>query len=247
MFAFLKRGVLLKDSGLFDGFTDWHSHLLPGVDDGIREAEESQEILKEYSGLGVRTVWLTPHVMEDYPNTPESLRERFGELLQTISAEPSGAKADAGDVALRLASENMMDNLLEERIDTGMLLPLGDDGDRLLVETSYYNPPMDMRRTLSRVRSSGFFPVLAHPERYLYMEQKEYARLKSEGVLFQLNIPSLIGFYGEAVKKKAEYILGKGWYDLSGLDLHSLKALRRILSTEIPNKQLERLQHIVNH
>ncbi len=75
-----KKRILLKDSGIFEGFTDWHSHILPGVDDGVRTMEEALEILRLYEGLGVKTVWLTPHIMEDTPNTTAHLRERFAEL-----------------------------------------------------------------------------------------------------------------------------------------------------------------------
>lgn len=236
MFSFLKRGILLKDTGLFNGLTDWHSHLLPGVDDGVREMEETIQILSTYKTLGVKKVWLTPHVMEDYPNTAASLTGRFEEL---VSGMEKAGFADGPE--LRLSSENMMDNFLEERLDTGELLPIGMDGDRLLVETSYYNPPMNMNRTLSRVRGAGYFPVLAHPERYRYMDMKEYSRLKASGTLFQLNIPSLIGFYGPEARSKAEAILKKGWYDVAGSDFHSFRALRAALETEISSSRLKLL------
>ncbi|MGM9766238.1 MAG: tyrosine-protein phosphatase [Candidatus Cryptobacteroides sp.] len=241
MFSILRRGVLLKDSGLFDGVTDWHSHLLPGVDDGVREMCETIEILNTYKQLGVRQIWLTPHVMEDYPNSPESLKMRYEEL--SFEVEKCGL---AGWPELKLGSENMMDNLLEERLDRKELLPIGLDADRLLVETSYYSPPMNMERTLSRVRGAGYFPVLAHPERYRYMEMKEWSRLKSAGTLFQLNIPSLIGFYGQEAKAKAEIILKKGWYDIAGFDFHSFKAVKSVIEAEIPKRSLGLLMATVH-
>ncbi|MGM9737733.1 MAG: tyrosine-protein phosphatase [Candidatus Cryptobacteroides sp.] len=233
MFSYLRRGVLLKDSGLFDGLTDWHSHLLPGVDDGVRETDETIKILNIYKQLGVKQIWLTPHVMEDYPNSAESLKTRYEELSIEI-----GKCGLADGPRLKLGSENMMDNLLEERLDRKELLPIGGDADQLLVETSYYSPPMNMDRTLARVRGAGYFPVLAHPERYRYMEMKEWSRLKSAGTLFQLNIPSLIGFYGPEAKAKAEKILKKGWYDIAGFDFHSFKAVKSVLETEISKRSL---------
>ena len=75
-----RKCIPLKDSGIFEGFTDWHSHILPGVDDGVRTVEEALEILRLYEELGVKAVWLTPHIMEDIPNTTAHLRERFAEL-----------------------------------------------------------------------------------------------------------------------------------------------------------------------
>ena len=102
-------------SGLFkrscplnlEGFADWHCHILPGVDDGVRSMNESLEMLDVYEMAGIKEVWLTPHVMEDVPNTTAMLRARFQDL----------EKAYSGKVRLHLASENMMDNLLLERLE----------------------------------------------------------------------------------------------------------------------------------
>lgn len=79
MWSFRKR-ISLADSGIFREFTDWHCHLLPGVDDGVQTMEESLQILSLYEQLGVKDVWLTPHIMEDMPNTTSVLKARFEEL-----------------------------------------------------------------------------------------------------------------------------------------------------------------------
>ena len=134
--------VKLRESGIFKGFTDWHSHILPGVDDGLREMEDSLRILSLYDELGVSRVWCTPHIMEDIPNAPSDLKTRFGELRE----------AWQGNVELHLAAENMMDTILEERLESRDLLPLGSG---LLVETSFFSPPIDMEGILDRVRSRG--------------------------------------------------------------------------------------------
>ncbi len=211
--------VKLRESGIFKGFTDWHSHILPGVDDGLREMEDSLRILSLYDELGVSRVWCTPHIMEDIPNAPSDLKTRFGELRE----------AWQGNVELHLAAENMMDTILEERLESRDLLPLGSG---LLVETSFFSPPIDMEGMLERVRSRGYFPVLAHPERYGYMTDKEYENLKRQGVLFHL-IPG-----------KAEKFLKRGWYDLVGLDLHSYNALKHILDSPVAAKTLALLGNL---
>lgn len=228
---FFWKKVKLRESGIFKGFTDWHSHILPGVDDGVKTMEDSIRILEEYERLGVSRVWCTPHIMEDIPNKPSDLKTRFGELRD----------AWKGNVELHLAAENMMDTILEERLAERELLPLGSG---LLVETSFFSPPIDMYGMLGRVRSRGYFPILAHPERYGYMTDKEYERLKTDGVLFQLNLPSLTGFYGPGAKKKAEKFLKRGWYDLAGLDLHSYNALRHILDSTVAEKTLALLGNL---
>lgn len=206
----------LETCDFFQGFTDWHSHILPGVDDGVQTMEEALQILIEYERLGVKEVWLTPHIMEDIPNTTQHLRERFTELKTAYK----------GNVALNLASENMLDNLFEERFNKNDLLPIGKEGKQLLVETSYFNPPMGLQNILLRIKAKGYFPILAHPERYLYMSESDYQQLKSMNILFQLNQFSLLGLYGKEVKKKALMLQNLRMYDYVGTDLHRLDTLK---------------------
>lgn len=234
MWLFRKKQTL-EESGFFRGFTDWHCHLLPGVDDGVPTMDESLKILARYDELGVKEVWLTPHVMEDIPNTTGYLKEKFRELQDAYN----------GNVILHLASENMLDNLFEERLAKNDFLPLGANGNHLLVETSYYNPPMGLQNILLRIRMKGYFPVLAHPERYAYMEKKRYNYLKTMGLKFQLNLPSIAGMYRADVEKKAGWMLKNGLYDFVGSDLHRLTVWEEnVFSKQIPENTLRRLQSI---
>ena len=172
--------------------------------------EESLKILSSYEHHGIKEVWLTPHIMEDIPNSTAQLRTRYSELKTAYS----------GPIILHLASENMLDNLFEERLQQGDLLPIGDDGRQLLVETSYFNAPYGLHDILKRIKSKGYFPVLAHPERYIYMGTKDYQQLKQLGVAFQLNLPSLAGAYGTEAQRKARWLLEKGYYQYIGTDTH---------------------------
>ena len=190
--------------------TDYHSHILPGVDDGVRTMEESLSILEGLEEIGITDLWLTPHIMEDIPNTTEDLKQRFSVLVEKNPTK----------IRLNLAAEYMMDALFEERLQKGDLLPLGKDGNHLLVETSYFNPPMDLYGILEKVRVKGYYPVLAHPERYVYMEKKDYKHLKEMGVLLQMNVGSIGKVYGKEVYRKAKWMLRKGMYSLFGSDLH---------------------------
>ncbi|MBQ6187250.1 MAG: capsular biosynthesis protein [Prevotella sp.] len=214
MLNFFKKSLVR--SGVFNGFTDYHSHILPGVDDGIKTMESSLEVLAHYEEIGIKEVWLTPHIMEDIPNTTSALRERFEELKEAYH----------GTITLHLASENMLDALFEERLDNGDLLPMGPRGDHLLVETSYFSPPMDLYGILDKIMHKGIRPILAHPERYVYMDKADYQRLKEMGVKFQINITSLVGAYGKEAKDKAEMMLKEKWVDLTGTDVHKLHAIQ---------------------
>ncbi|MDE6010621.1 MAG: capsular biosynthesis protein [Muribaculaceae bacterium] len=232
MWPFKKRVDSLRQGGIMQGFTDWHSHILPGVDDGVPDMETSLATLEAYDKLGVKRVWLTPHIMEDYPNTPDDLRKRFAELKA----------AWTGNVELHLAAENMLDSLFMERLEARDLLPIGSEGNHLLVETSYYNPPMDFDDMIDAVQSAGYHVVLAHPERYRYMNEADYKDLRRRGVLFQVNMMSTLGMYGETARGKAEWMLREGMVELTGTDLHRLEATARRLDESPKHREtLEQL------
>ena len=207
-----KRKSILA-GGLLSGAADNHSHVLYGVDDGVKTVEESLSILKFMEDAGVETLWLTPHVMEDVPNTTEDLKGRFAELRT----------AYGGPVRLRLAAEYMMDTLFLERLRARDLQLHG--GDRVLMETSTWSPPIDLWAILEETLKAGYRPLIAHPERYRYMGMKDYERLNRMGCLMQLNLPSVVGVYGEEARDKAEALLAKGWYNMFGTDCHRFRAL----------------------
>ena len=222
----------ITESSLLKRMTDYHCHILPGVDDGVKTMDESLLILAEMERQGICKVWLTPHVMEDIPNTTLALKEKFKEL-QT---------AYCGMVKLNLAAEYMMDNLFEERLKAGDLLPLHESNRQyLLVETSCFNPPMNLLSLLKHIQAKGYRPLLAHPERYLYMDIPDYRALKHEGIAFQLNLPSLTGMYGVHAQKKAASLLKAGMYDLTGTDMHSAENFRVWLGTRIGNQDRDML------
>ena len=277
MFFFSKKTTIAA-SGVLQGATDHHSHILPGVDDGVETMDEALRILATYEAAGVKTLWLTPHIMEDIPNTPQKLKARFAELQAAYT----------GNITLHLAAEYMIDNhlrsLLQEtnklrpafegrwheqsEVTEGSktkncpssrgtsitsdaegveLLPIGSKGNHLLVETSYYNPPMRFRETLRQIKSLGYHPLLAHPERYMYMDNDEYRELHDEGVRFQLNLPSLCGAYGNTVKKRALWLLKNGLYDAIGSDTHCEDAIEFITKCKLGKKEVEQVSTLLQN
>lgn len=213
MFFSNKKTIVRQ--GLFNGFTDSHSHILYGVDDGVRSRNDALTILDKYEEWGVTDVWLTPHIQEYMPNETDELRERFEKLKEAYD----------GDIKLHLAAEYMMDSLLTERIAADDLLYHGTVAKRLLVETSYFNAPIGMDDTLKAILDKGVTPILAHPERYNYMDDAMYERLHEQGIIFQLNLASLTGMYGDLPKAKGYALLERGFYSLYGTDIHSPKML----------------------
>ncbi len=231
MWPFPKK-VALKSSGLFEGMVDCHSHILPGVDDGVQTIKESLAILAHYEELGIRRVWFTPHVMEDIPNKTADLQEAF----ETFKASYNGK------IQLRLAAEYMLDTVFEERLAAADFLPHGEDGSRLLVETSYFNPPMDLYGLLEKIKKLGFHPLLAHPERYFYMTPDDYKRLKAMGVEFQLNVFALVGQYGPQVQKRAKLLLAEGAYNAVGTDVHRAESPRFYAEKKVEEKYLRHIR-----
>lgn len=226
MWFFKDKVASIDDSGIMTGLTDWHSHVLPGVDDGIKTMEESLEVLRHFDSKGIDTLWLTPHIMEDFPNSTEKLRSRFEELQQAWD----------GKLKLRLASENMLDAVFEQRLAERDLLPIGENADHLLVETSYFSAPMGFDDLIDSIMTAGYYPLLAHPERYVYMDESDYIKLHDKGVKMQLNYVSLVGGYGDIAKKKSIWLLKNGYIDVIGSDLHRLNS-NQTLTAQSPSKK----------
>ena len=227
-FSLKKR---LSKTELLMGMTDVHAHLLPGVDDGIRTFEEAEDAVRYLEQLGVRRMVLTPHVMEDYPeNCAERLKQRFAEFVGNIGS----------DIGFSLAAEYMLDASSSQHLEGDVLL-LG--GDRLLVETSYLSGPPNLKNILYDLSLKGYVPVIAHPERYLYLPKEAIEELASLGYELQLNLPSLAGIYGKEVKKRAESFLAKELYTYLGSDFHRLSLYRHCIEKiEVNGKQMKQLE-----
>jgi len=201
---------------------DMHSHLLPGLDDGAETLAHSLDLLRELRTLGFRKLVMTPHVMGDfYKNTPAGIRAALA-ALQLAAVE-----AGLGDVELACAAEYYLDEWLGHKLATGIeLLSFGGENRFLLLETSYLNEPFNLQATIFELKAAGYRPVLAHPERYVYLYGRfaELEKMRQEyGVLLQLNLNSLAGYYSPAARKVAEKLVDGGLVDFVGTDTHHLR------------------------
>ncbi len=215
---FFKKKYRLLDTGVFLNKTDIHSHLLPGVDDGSPNMVTTSELLDFMENtIGFRSIWFTPHVMEELmKNTPEILTEKFNEVREVYK----------GNMILNLASEYMLDSSFIKRLPRD-ILRLGKK--HILIETSYMAPPNDMKSIIENIIDNGYIPLLAHPERYRYMNKNSYQYWIDSGCKLQLNFMSLSGYYGEGPKLASEYLLSERKYDNVGSDLHHLKYYKDML------------------
>ena len=169
MFELFKKRQSILESGLLGGAVDNHSHILYGLDDGVKTQEDSLAILQFLEEQGLSEVWFTPHIMEDVPNTTEGIRARFEELKAVYT----------GGLKFHLAAEYMIDTLFEKRLSENDLLMHGEDV--VLVETSSVAPPYNLWDVLETMCKSGYRPLIAHPERYHYMDKSDYRRLRDNG------------------------------------------------------------------
>jgi protein-tyrosine phosphatase len=219
---------------------DMHSHLLPGLDDGAETVEQSVELVRTMQELGYRKLVMTPHVMGDfYKNTPADIQAALLRLQQAVTA------AGITDIALACAAEYYLDEWFAQKLETGEeLLTFGGDSRYVLVETSYINEPFNFLEIIFQLKSAGYQPVLAHPERYTYLYDNFAAleKMRANDILLQINLNSLVGYYSRGAKRVAEKLIDAGLVDLLGTDTHHLKhtvTLReKVLTTEYLRKAL---------
>jgi protein-tyrosine phosphatase len=201
--------------------TDMHSHLLPGLDDGAETIEQSLELVRAMQQLGYQKLIMTPHIMGDfYRNTPDGVRGALQALKQAV------ATAGISGIKLECAAEYYLDEWFGQKLEAKEpLLSFGGEKQYVLVETSYINEPFNFAETMFQLKAYGYQPVLAHPERYTYLYGKftELEKTRESGVLLQLNLNSLVGYYSSGAKRVAEKMIDAGIVDMVGTDAHHLK------------------------
>lgn len=214
-FSKLFSNAPLSDFSVLE--TDMHSHLLPGIDDGVPTVEEAVAVAKALSSLGYRRLITTPHIMERYPNTTEIIQEKYLIVKEAIE------KADV-PVEIFAAAEYFMDDNFAALVKNNDLLTLDEHG-HVLVEMSFLHPPLPLQQYLFDLQTRGYTPVLAHPERYPFYHGKldEYQALKAAGCRFQVNILSITGHYGPDVQQAAQLLLKNKLVDYLGTDAHRLR------------------------
>jgi len=199
---------------------DIHSHILPGIDDGAPDMETSIRLIRGLYDLGIRRSVATPHIIGDlYRNTPETIGNALEKTKAACSAAGIGMELSA-------AAEYMLDDHFMCIIrDQQPLLTIS--GNFVLTEFPYSLPPVNEEEMVFGIITSGYRPILAHPERYAYFHEnyKVYHKLKEMGFHLQVNLLSLTGYYGNAVAKAARYILVKDLAVLVGTDLHHARHL----------------------
>lgn len=213
--------------------TDIHSHLLPGIDDGVPDAATSIHFIDQLQQLGIKKIITTPHIMMDrYPNSTDTMAGPYQEVITALKQKD-----------IRMDFSYAAEYYLDEQFIPLLQKPLLTlSGNLVLVEISFMSAPMQLGQWLFDLQAAGYQPVMAHPERYSYYHKdiEQYQQLKQQGCLLQVNLLSLVGYYGKHVQQAAEKLMTAGLIDLIGTDLHHEKHLKAI--TDIArNTKLRRI------
>ena len=196
---------------------DCHCHILPGLDDGAQTLEDSIFLAGKLVEWGYERAVCTSHCSYLYRNTPSTVRHACTQLQEEL---------DKLGIPFELVPSmeyRLIPDVWPTVRSNGWLLPW--EGNHILIElpirdriqTGDIIPVEEIRWLVSK----GYQPVLAHPERYLYLNMEDYSAFKDAGAQFQRNLGALEGLYGDKVKARAETLLTKGMYDWTGTDLHN--------------------------
>jgi len=225
---------------------DMHSHLLPGLDDGLQEMQQTMEFMRRLQELGYKKLICTPHILSEvYPNSPGTILPKLGFVREAL-------KENNIDIQVDAAAEYMVDLDFENYIQADkQLLTFGKNF--ILIEMSYVAASNNIENVIFQLRLKGLQPILAHPERYNYYlgNIEQYQRFIDLGCYLQINILSLLGYYGEGAKNTAQTLLKKNMVTFVGTDMHHdnhMNALIKLASKkrfyklfeniEIKNKEL---------
>jgi len=222
---------------------DLHSHLIPGIDDGARNMEESLLLVKGLEKLGYQKLITTPHIMSDaYRNGAENIGAGLEALKKALKEEGIAVTVEA-------AAEYYLDEKFFEEMQRPEVMSIGDK--YILFESSYFSKPLQMEEMIFAIGKAGYQPLLAHPERYRYIRdpEKEYRRLKDLGVRFQVNLNSFGGHYGRRARELALFLSEAGMIDYLGSDTHhkmQVESLGKIFYMDVYH-QIFRKNHIRNN
>jgi len=213
---------------------DIHSHLLPGLDDGVKSFEESLEIIQYFETMGYKKLITTPHIMSDvYRNTPEIINQTLQDLRSFLLENNCHMQIEA-------AAEYYLDEALVSALDENE--PILTIGNRhILFETNFLNEPLNLKQFVFLVNTKGYKPILAHPERYLYLHNAlgKIEDLLNRGVLFQINLSSLTGYYSRQAQLTAQELIERGWVHWLASDCHHMNHARLVTSAA-KNKYFEK-------
>ena len=197
---------------------DFHSHILPGLDDGATDLQNAISLVSAMKDWGFERITCTPHITNKFMNTPDTIRPAFEQLQEALYV-------NGIDVELRMSAEyRLVPETWPEVLEKNWLLPIEDKF--VIMELPIFNPEdiKDIKpiEEFRKVVSLGLTPLLPHPERYFYLSKDELMRYLDAGVKIQSNYGSLAGLYGDQAQQNAQALVDEGLVSYYGTDMHNL-------------------------
>lgn len=194
---------------------DIHSHILPGLDDGAKNIEETLEIVRQLHNSGFTTLIATPHVLEEEFLAP-------AEILASTEQVRRRVKEAGIPIEILPGAENYIFPDIVKWVRAGKLMTLGNTGKYVLLELPMFDIPQYTERVFFDLQVNGLKIVLAHPERNkgLVEEPERLLEWAGKGVLFQLDLRSLEGRYGPRTRDLAQLMLASDLIHFIGSDAH---------------------------
>ena len=198
--------------------TDIHSHIIYDVDDGSYTIEESIALIKKLKSVGFDNIIMTPHYIDGSHYSSEN-----EEKLAKLEVLRKAVKEENININLYLGNEIFINDHIIEGIKNNKIYPL-NNSKYILFEIPFHNQILGLNDIIYEIKIAGYTPILAHPERYTYFQDNYHLvdALKEEGLLFQCNFSSILGYYGNESKKLLKYMLKKGYVNYLGTDIHHL-------------------------
>ena len=196
---------------------DMHCHLLPGIDDGPESIEESLSIIQAMVAVGYQGAICTSHIF------PEVYDNKADDMLRGVDSLQSVLDENNINFTLHASAEYMVDRQFIELAKAKKLLAFGKK-DYVVIETGFTqeNPYFD--EAIYEMQYAGYCPILAHPERYLYLSQsksiEQFEKIIDKGIELQINLFSLMGLYGRLSKEVAKILLKNNFIQWIGTDIH---------------------------
>lgn len=204
---------------------DMHSHVIHDVDDGSETFEESMKILERAANNGIKAMFATSHFLEG------KLLAKAEDVIKKTESLNKSAEANNLDIKVFTGHEIYLDHQILDHLASKRALTL-NNSRYVLIELPMLSPIQDLENILFDMTIKGFVPIIAHPERYVYVQRHPEILGKwiNCGALIQVNIPSLMGKYGQESKVTAEVILRRQMCHFIGTDVH--KGQSRVLNVQ---------------
>jgi protein-tyrosine phosphatase len=196
---------------------DIHCHILPGLDDGAKDLNDSIEMAKAAIAEGITTIIATPHFNGKYGNTKEMILEKVKELNDELKQNNIGLTILPGQEP-RIYGEILVDYELDK------ILTLNNSGNYLFIELPSNQVPRYTEQLIYDIQVAGMQPIIVHPERngeLLERPEKLYELVKN-GASTQVTASSLVGYFGKNIQKFSQQIIEANMAHFIASDAHNI-------------------------